>query len=368
MKKLFAALFLIAALAVSASAAPVTVTDLAGRTVTVGAPVKRAVLTFYFEEFIAVTGEEGLGQIAGWSRQYWVGRRQSTWDAFAAKFPEIDSIPDVGYINRNTFNLEAVLALNPDVVIFSKNDLAKIPHELARLEAAGIPAVILDYHDQTVENHAASTRLLGVLTGHEARANELAGWYAEKVSAVWDKAASLGESQRPRVYMEWSGTPDGPANMGITWGKGMWGSIIERCGGTNIARDLVPGVEGTISAEMVLAADPQVILLSGSYIGPDAKNVGLGYEADEASVKSRIETYMSRPGWSGLDAVKGRRMGGIYHDLSRHIFDAAGIEFIAKLLHSELFSGLDPQATLQEFYDRFFPVPLTGCFMAALDE
>lgn len=59
-------------------------------------------------------------------------------------------------------------------------------------------------------------------------------------------------------------------------------------------------------------------------------------------------------------------MGALYHDLSRHIFDVAGMQFIAKMLYPEDFADLDPQATLQEFYDRFFPVEMTGTLMVEL--
>lgn len=365
MKK--AVLVLTAALfcAFPAFADAITVTDLAGRQVEVQAPAKRIVLTFYFEEYFAVTGREGIQNIAGWAAQYWRGRRQSTWDAFAKVFPDISKIPDVGYIPKKTLNLEAIMALKPDVVVMSLNDSASSGEDIRRLSDAGIPVVIVDYHAQSLENHTASTLLLGRITGCEKRAQELANWYRSKVEPVYAEAAQA--ENRPKVYMEFSGDKAGPSVYGNTWGKLMWGGIIANCGGDNIARDLVQGSDGPISREQVLVSNPDVILLAGNYRGADAKNVGLGYEADEKTAREQLEGYMSRPGWSGLNAVKNRRMGALYHDLSRHIFDAAGIQFIAKMIHPELFSDLDPLGTLKEFYSRFFPVPLTGCFMVTLD-
>ena len=66
--------------------------------------------------------------------------------------------------------------------------------------------------------------------------------------------------------------------------------------------------------------------------------------------------------------MKNRRLGALYHDLSRHIFDAAGIQFVAKMIHPEAFADLDPQATLADFYAQFFPVPLTGTLMITRDK
>ena len=366
MKKLSAALVLLAALCSGAFAEKITVTDILGRKVGVEVPAQRVVLTFNFEEYVAATGAEGLNKVVGWARKYWEGRRQSTWDAFAARFPQIDSIADVGYIPKNTFNVEAVMTLAPDVVFAAKNDAKKIPDEVKRLAEAGIPVVFVDYHDQTVENHVASTLLFGRIMGQEARAHSLADWYQANVNKVYERAAKL--TTHPRVYMEFSGDKSGPAAVGSSWGKLMWGAIIDRCGGTNIARDLVPGSDAPISREAVLASDPEVIIFAGNYRGDAALNVGLGYEAKEDRARSQLAGYMSRPGWEGLSAVKNRRMGALYHDLSRHIFDAAGIQFVAKMIHPEAFADLDPRATLAEFYEKFFPVPLTGTLMVTLEK
>lgn len=365
MKKNAAAFIAALFFALPAFGNTITVTDLAGRQVELEAPAKRIVLTFYFEEYFAVTGREGIKNIAGWSAQYWRGRRQSTWDAFAKVFPDMDKIPDVGYIPKNTLNLEAIMALKPDAVVMSLNDSASAGDAVSHLTGAGIPVVIVDYHAQTIENHMASTILLGRITGCEKRAQELADWYKSQVEPVYARAAQAAE--RPKVYMEFSGDKAGPAVYGGTWGKLMWGGIIANCGGDNIARDLVTGADGRISREQVLVSNPDVILFAGNYRAPDAKNIGLGYEADEKTALAQLEGYAERSGWSGLNAVKKRRMGALYHDLSRHIFDAAGIQFVAKMIHPELFSDLDPISTLKEFYERFFPVPLTGCFMISLD-
>jgi len=366
MKKMFWLMALIiAAAAVPACAEKKAVVDVLGREVSVEVPARRVVLTFNFEEYVAATGAEGLDKVVGWARKYWEGRRQSTWDAFAARFPHIKDIPDVGYIPKNTFNTEAVMALAPDVVFCAKNDAKKIPDEVKRLAEAGIPVVFVDYHDQTVENHVKSTLLFGRIMGQEARAQALADWYRKCVNKVYDRVPKL--ASRPRVYMEFSGDKSGPAAVGSSWGKLMWGALIERCGGTNIARDLVPGSDAPIAREAVLAADPEVIVLAGNYRGDAALNVGLGYEAKPERAREQLAGYMSRPGWEGLSAVKNRRLGALYHDLSRHIFDAAGVQFLAKMIHPAEFADLDPQATLAEFYEKFFPVPLTGALMVTLD-
>ena len=172
----------------------IEVTDICGREVTLPGPAKKGVLTFNFEEYFAVTGEEGVSKIAGWSRKYWEGRRQSSWDVFTEKFPELKEIPDVGYVPKNTFNVETVISLNPDLVIMAKNDYDSVQTDLERLDAAKIPVIFVDYHLQTMENHTNSTLLIGKVMGKEEQAQALVDFYKEQTGVVTKRIAEAGST------------------------------------------------------------------------------------------------------------------------------------------------------------------------------
>lgn len=55
-------------------------------------------------------------------------------------------------------------------------------------------------------------------------------------------------------------------------------------------------------------------------------------------------------------------MGALYHDLSRHIFDFAGAQFLAKMIQPELFKDVAPEANLQIFFEKYMPVELNGAW------
>jgi iron complex transport system substrate-binding protein len=324
-------------------------------------------LTFNFEEYFAVAGEKGISKIAGWARPYWEGRRQSTWDVFVGKYPQLKDIPNVGYVPNNTFNVETVISLNPDLVIMPRNDFGNVKTDLERLDAAKIPVIFVDFHLQTLENHCNSMILIGKALGLDSRGEEIAAFYREQTQKVQERLEKLpADLQRPKVYMEFSDAA-GPDVFGSTYGKQMWGALIQQCGGDNIARDLVQGANGTILPERVLAANPDIIIFAGNQFENSHVNVGLGYTSDRDTALKNLASYEKRPGWSELIAVKNRRMYALYHDLSRHIFDVAGLQFIAKAIHPELFQDLDPDATLKEFHARFYPVEYTGVWMIALE-
>lgn len=344
----------------------ITVTDICGRKVTLDKPAERVILTFNFEEYFATTGENGLSKVVGWSRKYWEVRRQSTWDAFYEKFPKIDKIQDVGYIPKGTFNVETAISLKPDVIIMAKNDFDKVSTELERLEQANIPVVFVDYHKQTMKNHTDSTMLIGKVMGEEKRAEELVSFYKKQMAVVSDKLKDL-DIKRPKVYVEFSDA-DGPKTFGSTYGTKMWGAIIQQCGGDNIAKDLVKGASAPINPEQILSANPDIIIFAGNQFENNDINIGLGYTSDKETAIKNIDKYKQRTGWENLNAVKNGQVYAIYHDLSRHIFDFAGIQFFAKTIHPELFEDLEPESNLKEFHDKFYPIDYKGTWTIGIEE
>lgn len=349
--------------AIADDAETIEVVDAADRTVTVPAKVERVVVTFNLEEYFAVAGEEGLDKLVGFSHGYWEGRRQDAWDAYTAKYPQLADIDDVGY--NDTVNVEAIIALAPDVVIMStvaNQDFIE-PH-LEKLAAAGVQVVFMNYHAQTLEMHRRSTEMLGRVLGLEERAAQLADFYEEQMAVVSERIAELPEdAYRPRVYMEFS---RGVGEYGNSWSTKMWGALIGQCGGVNIAADLGDASSVDVAPEQVIASDPEVVVFTASPQTDIDDNVVLGYGCDEGKALAALEAYKGREGWSALSAIQNNRMGALYHDLSRHIFDFAGAQFLAKQIQPELFSDLDPQAVLAEFFEKFMLVDLEGAWMVSL--
>ena len=205
---------------------------------------------------------------------------------------------------------------------------------------------------------------MGEILGQQERAQEIADFYTDQMSVISDRLADLSDDDRPRVYMEFS---MGPGQFGNTWSEQMWGALIRECGGTNI----VAGMEGAsveIAPEQVISANPEVIIFACSPRNDVSDNVVLGYGADEALAREHLEAYKNREGWADLDAVKNNNLAALYHDLSRHIFDFAGAQFLAKQMQPEIFADLNPEENLSEFFERFMPVDLDGVWTISLKE
>ena len=100
-----AALAAFVALALPAAAAPLKVTDVLGREVTVEIPAKRIMLGFYFEDFLAVGGSQAMDRVVGISKAAWKDWRPQNWEVHLAKRPSLDQLVDVGEVEVNTFSV-----------------------------------------------------------------------------------------------------------------------------------------------------------------------------------------------------------------------------------------------------------------------
>ncbi|SHM40978.1 ABC transporter substrate-binding protein [Phytopseudomonas punonensis] len=350
------------AISLSAIAAPKQIEDVLGRKVTIESPAKRVMLGFYFEDYLAVSGERGAKDVVGLSREAWEGWRPSNWALHVKHDPSIKDIADVGEVEVQSFSIEKVLALNPDVVVLADWQYKGLGADAERLEKLGIPVVVVDYNAQTVERHVASTLVFGEITGHQARAQEIADLYKTAIEDVQKRIATAGKP-KPRVYVEFGNK--GPSEYSFTYGKNMWGSMIDLAQGDNIAAPFVQWW-GPINPEQVLASNPQVVLIAGteSTKVPGSLLIGEGVSLEQT--RATLAGFTQREGWQNLDATKGKRLYGVYQGASRSITDFAAIQYLAKAFYPELFSDIDPAGNYREFYRKYLSVTPEGTFFTGL--
>lgn len=342
--------------------AEVTVTDLKGRTVTLSDHPDRVLLGFYYEDFIAITGEGGIDKVVAISRAPWADWRPMQWEAYKAVYPQIETLPDVGDTETSTFSVEAAIAAKPDVALLAGWQFDALGEGVAQLEAAGIPVVVVDYNAQTLPAHLASTRVIGTLMGTEERSEKLAGFYEAMITDTQKRVAAAGDAPK-KVYVELA--KKGPAEVGNTYGNGMWAGVIDLVGGVNIAKGQIENW-GPLAPEYVLAEQPDVILLAGSEWMSSPEAVRVGFKADAADAQAKMAAYLTRAGWADLPAVRSGEVHAIYHGGARSLSDFVFARYLGKILHPEAFADVDPQAELAAYYAEWLPIPLDGIFVQKL--
>ncbi|MEM8754679.1 MAG: ABC transporter substrate-binding protein [Pseudomonadota bacterium] len=354
-----------AAALLTTGAAPVeakTVTDVLGRTVEVPDEPQNVLVGFYFEDFFAIVGPDAYDRVSAISKDAWFGWRNLQWSAYAATTPRIEELADVGEVDAGTFSIEAAVATGADVAILAEWQYTALGDAVATMEAAGIPVVVADYNAQTVEKHVASTLLIGEVMGAEERARKLADEYAAAVADVEARVAAAGGDPKS-VYVELGNR--GPDEHGNTYTDYMWGAVVGMAGGDNIAVGQV-GKWAPLNPEFVVAKNPEVIFLAGSGWRDRDEAVLMGPGVDPAVTHERMRPFLDRPGWADLAAVKNGEVHGIYHGGSRTLYDYAYLQYIAKTLYPEAFADVDPQATLQRFFDAYLPIDAEGAYMTRL--
>ncbi len=288
---LLPALLLAFALSSALAAFPLTVVDDLGREVTIAAQPQRIVsMAPSHTESVCGLGAcdalVGVDRHSNWPQS--VLPLATLGDAFA---------PD----------LEAIVALEPDLVLVDEYSGMHEP-----LAALGI--TVYAGTPQTLDETLAFLGLLGEMLGQQSEAAVVVGRIQGELGAVREL---LEGGVRPTVFVELDPTPfsAGPDSY--------IGTLLNIAGGDNVV-DASLGDFPQVDPEYVVAADPQVILLTDAPFGVTAAEVA------------------SRPGWAGIAAVRDGRVievdAELVDMLSRNgpRLSQAVLE-LARLLHPDRF-------------------------------
>ncbi|GGK98889.1 ABC transporter substrate-binding protein [Deinococcus radiotolerans] len=235
--------------AASATSYPLTVRDDLGRTVTLNREPRRiiAMLPSHTETLAALGASDQLIAVDTYSN-----------------YPKavVERLPRVGSAYQP--NLEAILALKPDLVLADESSGSRLTEKLAQ---AGL--TVYGGTGQSFNEVFEKIAVLGKLTNHEANATRLIASMRADLNALQRSVAGL-----PKVSTYYEIDPS-PYSVGP---NSFIGTLITKAGGQTI----VPPALGDfpkLDPELIVQRNPQVM-------------VGL------TLAQARV-----RPGWSGLRAV-----------------------------------------------------------------
>lgn len=355
------------------AAASIKVTDIVGRRVEVKAPVESVLLGEGRQFYVvaALEKEDPFKRVAGWPDDLRTTDLDS-YNRYMEKFPKMAELPIFGSPNQGQFSVEKAIALKPDVVILSLDGYGPSKETLVpQLESAGIPTVVVDFRQYPFENTVPSTLLIGKLLGQEERAQELVDFYVKHINTVYTTLEKIekAKKEKPLAFIYRAA---GSGDCCGTFGRGNMGLFVERAGGRNLGSETIPGWSGTVNPEKVLAADPDLLIVTGSNWThlPSMKDyVTFGYDAvpevSRAQLKARVE---KTPGWTNLKAYKDGQVYGIWHQFYNSPYSFIAFLQFAKWLYPEDFQQMNPEAIYREFHEKFLPVPYAGTFWVGLKE
>lgn len=301
---------------VSVTQYPVTVTDQAGREVTIEEEPQRLVSGYYISTsaLIALDLDEKLVGIEAKADKRPIYKRSA---------PALIELPSVG--TAKEFDLEGCAALEPDLVILP----LKLQSAVETLEALGIDVLLVNPENQ--ELLTGMIRLIAEAANAATKAQALLDFTAQQQTFL---SEALADADKPRVYLA------GNSDMLSTAGDAMYQSdMIRLAGGTNAAAEIPDTYWVNISYEQLLAWDPEYIILAS--------------DADYTT-----EDVLADPNLAVCTAVVNGKVYAIPGDAEA--WDSPvpsgilGAVWLASVLHPEKVPTADCDARINQYYETFY--------------
>lgn len=279
------------------AAYPLTLTDDAGREVTLAAEPE-AIVSLAPSNTEIVCALDACDRVVG----------VTDFDDYPPEVVDVDKVVTMAQVD-----VEAVVAAEPDLVLAAGNELTPTA-VIDQLAGLGLPVLVL--YPESLAGVTADIELIGTAIGRAAAAAALVDGMEARAQAVEDAVAGL---DRPRTFYE-VGVFEG---IIYTAGDGSFlASLIDTAGGEPITGD---ALSTSIEIEDLVAADPELILLGDATY-------------DETITP---ESVAGRPGWDAMTAVADDRVVVVTEDVvitrpGPRIVD--GLEALARAIHPDAFA------------------------------
>jgi iron complex transport system substrate-binding protein len=284
------------------AAYPVTLTDDAGRELEIATEPQR-IFSLAPSNTEIVCALDACDRLVG----------VTDFDDFPPSVAEIDKV-----VVNATVDVELVVAAEPDLVLAAGNELTPSA-VIEQLDGLGLPVLVL--YPETLEEIYADIELIGSALDRADEADVVVGAMEERVA---DVVAAVEGADAPLTLYEVF------HSEGTTYAAGegsFLASLITLAG----AEPLTGDAQGVITAEELVAADPQLILLGAA-----------SYDPSLGEAEAALETVAARPGWGELTAVREGAVIPYFDDIvttrpGPRIVE--GLEALARAIHPDRFEA-----------------------------
>lgn len=221
---------------------------------------------------------------------------------------------DIEKIGGSEFNVEKIIALDPDLVLAHASSAHNATEGLQQLRDADIDVLVVN--DATsFEGVYDSIEMIGQATGEATEAADLITDMKDKMAEVKEKAATIKEVDKKSVYVEVSPAPD----LYTTGKNTFMQEMIETINATNIIEE-----DGWVQVdqEAVIEANPDVVITTYGYYSEDP-----------------VGQVTSREGWENVTAVKEKNVVDVDSDSVTRSGPRLieGVEELAKAVYPDVF-------------------------------
>ncbi|WP_173518172.1 ABC transporter substrate-binding protein [Ensifer sesbaniae] len=361
-------LVLVAALALATAARaegpwPMTVTDAVGREVTIPARPKAILLGSGFNLVaLSLIHPDPVSLLAGWSGDM-KGDNPEIYESFRRKFPAIADVPQIDDGTGPGLSFETLLTVKADLALLNnwQSDTESGKRAIEYLTGIGVPVIVVDFNNDALTGTPRMMRLLGQIFEREEQAEAFARFYEDKLALIRSRIAAKPEP-RPLVLMDAFPQAD---RCCWAYGTGGLGEFLTMAGGRNIAEGVLPRPGGTVNAEAIMAANPDIYIATSSPGGKyGTLSIGPGVSEDEA--RETLARTIEAPALASIRAVQEKRVHGLWNFFNAIPLNIVAAEAFATWIRPDLFGDLDPKKSLDEINERFAAVPFEGSYWVDL--
>ena len=308
------------------------ITDMAGRTMTVPTEIESAFSTGSVSAIYLYTLVPD--KLLGWNYELNDVEKSIILEQY-------HDLPNFG--QGDTINYEAVIAANPTIAfhVAAINE-GTIDEADTMAEQLGIPVVVVS---SDLLDAPEVYRFMGDLFGVEEQAEALASYAEETFDAI--AGMEIPEEEKVRIYYG-----NGEDSLETAPAGSSHGQIIDLVNAINVADlELGDGSRVQISAEQLLAWDPDVIIVNGE---PKADMTG----------SAAAEAILNDPTYATLTAVQNGTVYGTpnvpfsWMDRPPGPNRIVGMRWLAGLIYPD-YLGYDVDEEVKEFFHLFYHVDLT---------
>ena len=295
---------------------PVTLTDQAGREVTIEKEPQLLVSGYYISSSVLIALDLDEKMVG-------IEAKANKRAIYSLAAPELINLPNVG--TAKEFNLEGCVALEPDLVILP----LKLKSNAETLEKLGIDVLFVNPENQ--ELLTEMIHLIAAATNTEDKAQELLNFTATQEKYL---STTLNGVTTPRVYLA------GNSSMLSTAGNSMYqADMIRLAGGFNVANEITDTYWIEIDYEQLLTWNPEYIIL-----------------ASDASYT--VDDVLADPNLANCTAVVNNNVYQLPN--KAEAWDSPvpsgilGALWLANILHSDLLSDSECAALIDGYYENFY--------------
>jgi len=313
----------------AAQAEPVEVTDLTGRKVELEKPAERMVVFPIPTASMLFSVDGSSDRVVGMHPAAKLALEREILIEFFPQAKDIAGDILAGGGNAGFMpNIEAILALNPDLVVQFGGQKGDI---LGPFDSAGLTTILTLAGDE--QKARDSIIMLGAAIGKPEKAAELVGWRDDTIATIQTALANLPQEGRPKVLH----LRHAISELRVT-GIGTFNDFyIKLAGGINAAAEIEDFKP--VSPEQIAVWNPDVILLDGFEAELDLNRI---YQDPILSLTNAAQTKR----------VYKWPTGGFYWSPPNHEAPLGWL-WLAALLHPQLIN-VDLRHEIETWYPKLY--------------